>query len=196
MASGQAKNITYDSCTLTRFDAHEGVWNATIKNSTIKHIRIVGGGTFRLEDSHVYNFTVISMREDYGAFWIGDIILKNVTVHTNSDVNLIDGSWYNHNFGYKIVAPQNIVAEGIKIEGTATTVNLFSANYIKRINRSVLDEFTSTNSETGETVTKPNINKVEPIENITVKNIGEGIDLVLPPKTEFFENTVISEISP
>ena len=192
MASGQAKNITYDSCTLTRFDAHEGVWNATIKNSNIRHIRLVGGGTFRLENSHVYNFNVISMREDYGAFWIGDIILKDVTVHTNSNVNLIDGKWYNHDFGYKTVAPQNIVVEGIKIEGKETTVNIFSANYINLLNKSVLDEFTSINSETGAVTVTPNKNKVTPTKTITVYKT-EGITFVYPEKTAFFKDTVITE---
>ena len=108
----------------------------------------------------------------------------------------MDGYWYNHDFGYKTAAPRSITVDGLEIVGEAKTVSLFSESFIKRLNRSTLDEFISTNSETGETVTQPNINKVEPIEKITVKNIGEGIDLVLPPKTEFFENTVISEISP
>ena len=185
MASGQAKNITYYGCVLSRFDAHEGVWNATIKDSTIKHIRIVGGGTFTLENSHVYNSLVIGMREDYGAFWFGDIIIKDVTVHSNQTVTLFDGRWYNHDFGYKTALPTNITVDGLSIEGNASQIRLFSTTFASGLERSLKDEFTST-SASGEVTVNPNINKMQPTESLTIKNYGD-INIILPIG-EYFEN--------
>ena len=195
MASGQAKNITYDSCVLSRFDAHEGVWNVKIKNTTIKDIRVVGGGILEIEDCHIYKNLVISFREDFGAFWLGDVVIKDVTVHSNTAVTLMGGLWYNHDFGYKTAAPKSITVDGLKIEGNTNKVLLFSSAFVAGLNRSVQNEFTSTDGTTGEVTTKPNVNKTLPIEYITVKNNMDGLEFVYPEKTGFFENTVITEIS-
>jgi hypothetical protein len=39
MGSNYSKNLVYDKCTFSRFDAHMGVANATIRNSTCWDIR-------------------------------------------------------------------------------------------------------------------------------------------------------------
>ena len=191
MASGQAKNITYDGCSLTRFDAHQGIWNAKIKDSVIKDIRVVGGGTLEIENCHIYKNLVVSLREDYGAFWHGDVIIKNVTVHSDGAVTLFGGSWYNHDFGYPTAMPENITVDGLKIIGDGATVNVFDCSFVKKLDRSVLDEFTSTDSATGETIVKPNVNKTLPTKTLTVKNIDLGLKVVFPQESPFFENTVV-----
>jgi len=49
MSSNGCKNVIYDGCMLTRFDAHEGVCNVTIKNSTIASIRLPAAETSLLK---------------------------------------------------------------------------------------------------------------------------------------------------
>ena len=79
MASNYSKNLVYDNCTLSRFDAHMGVANATIRNSTLGHMGInaIGTGILTVENSKVYGRTFINLRTDYGSTWQGDIIIRN-----------------------------------------------------------------------------------------------------------------------
>lgn len=44
--SNYCKNLVYDGCVFSRFDAHMGVANATIKNSVLGHqgINLIGSG--------------------------------------------------------------------------------------------------------------------------------------------------------
>lgn len=53
LGSNYCKNLAYDNCILSRFDAHMGVANATIRNSTLGHqgINAIGVGTFTVENS-------------------------------------------------------------------------------------------------------------------------------------------------
>ena len=55
-ASNYSKNITFDNCIFSRFDAHMGVYNATIRNSTLGYMGInaIGSGTLLIENTKVY----------------------------------------------------------------------------------------------------------------------------------------------
>ena len=83
MASNGCKNLYFNNCAINRFDAHMGVWNATIKNTEIGHtLNIIGGGEFYAENlTRTYGKAFISLRKDYGASYNGNITLKNCT-HT------------------------------------------------------------------------------------------------------------------
>ena len=114
MGSNYCKNITYDNCVLTRFDAHAGVYNATVKNSVTSSIRLTGGGTFLLENTTVYARSgmangFIELREDYGSTWKGDIKIKDVHyVYTSTPgtvFSVIRGNWEHHDFGYETTLP-------------------------------------------------------------------------------------------
>ena len=115
------KNFVYDSCILSRFDAHKGVANATIKNSVIGHAgaSIIGYGTLLIEGSTFFTNKIINLRSDYGSSWEGDIIIRNCTVSpvTQSNVTVITGSNNGeHNFGYPCYAGINVVIDGLTIE--------------------------------------------------------------------------------
>ena len=132
MGSNYCKNITYDNCTLTRFDAHAGVYNATIKNSNLCSIRLTGGGTFTLEDSNLYstgNYAggFIELREDYGSTWRGELVLKNVHIATNtpSSLAMIRGSWEHHEFGYDVALP-NVTVDNLTFKSNVTDIYVFN----------------------------------------------------------------------
>jgi len=108
MASNYSKNLRLDHCSFSRFDAHKGVFNATINHSIIGHmgIKAIGSGTLRVENTTVHAQNFISLRKDYGSSWQGNIIIKNavfapINHKEKSNLELIDGSYSgNHNFGY------------------------------------------------------------------------------------------------
>jgi hypothetical protein len=117
MGSNYCKNLTYDGCTFSRFDAHKGTHNATIINSEIGHqkISIIGSGTLRVENTVVHGNNIVSLRNDYGSTWDGDMIFKNVTLKNTGTATLINATWYNHYFGYTCYLPQNIIIDGITL---------------------------------------------------------------------------------
>jgi hypothetical protein len=122
-ASNYCKNLLYDKCTFSRFDAHMGVANATIRNSTLGHqgINAIGSGTFIVENSTIYGRSIVNLRPDYGSTWQGELIIRNcVLVPTGGrpvTASLITGSYSGkHNFGYTCYMPERITIESLKID--------------------------------------------------------------------------------
>jgi len=127
MCSNFGRNLTYDGCTLSRFDAHEGVYNATIKNTTIGHtLSLIGAGVVHIENTTKTGGTsFISFRGDYGYLWRGDVIIKNCTMKTESNmpsVPILAGgwneSWVDWDFGYDLYMPQNITIDNFKCDNS------------------------------------------------------------------------------
>ena len=117
MGSNYCKNLTYDGCVFSRFDAHKGTYNATIINSEIGHqkVSIIGSGLMIIENTIIHGNSIVALRGDYGSTWQGEIIIRNVTLNNTSTPTLVSGSWNNHYFGYTCYLPENVTIEGIKI---------------------------------------------------------------------------------
>ena len=113
------KNLTYDGCAFSRFDAHQGVRNATIKNSVLGHhgIKLIGMGTALIENTTVISGSFIDLREDYGSTWNGDLIIRNCKFYpTGIENNIVKAvNTENHDFGYTCYMPQNIEIDGFFI---------------------------------------------------------------------------------
>jgi hypothetical protein len=123
LGSNYCKNLLYDSCTFSRFDAHMGVANATIRNSTLGHqgINAIGSGTFLVENSTIYSKNLINLRIDYGSTWQGEFIIRNCTFipanGKSTNFNLIGGSNFGqHDFGYTCYMPEKITIENLRID--------------------------------------------------------------------------------
>ena len=126
MGSNYCKNITFDGCELSRFDAHAGVYNFAIKNTRIGFIKAVGGGTAIIENTRVYQQSgvMVTLREDYAASWKGDFYIKNVTMVADSGgVTVFSGTVHDVDFGFQSqvanVYIENVMAE--KYDGTKRT---------------------------------------------------------------------------
>jgi hypothetical protein len=123
MGSNYCKNLQYDRCTFSRFDAHKGVANATIRNSTLGHMGInaIGTGTFLVESTTVYAQRFINLRSDYGSTWQGDFIIRNCIFKPPPDklakACLISGSNSGqHDFGYTCYMPERITIDKLFID--------------------------------------------------------------------------------
>ena len=122
MGSNYCKNLTYDGCVFSRFDAHKGTHNATIINSEIGHqkLSIIGSGTLTVENTVIHGNNIVSLRGDYGSTWDGDMIFRNVTLKNTGTATLVNASWNNHYFGYTCHLPENITIDGITLaKGTS-----------------------------------------------------------------------------
>lgn len=123
LGSNYCKNLLYDNCILSRFDAHMGVANATIRNSTLGHqgINAIGSGTFTVENSTIYGRSLINLRSDYGSTWQGEFLIRDCIFipagGKTASASLIGGSYSGqHDFGYICYMPERITIENLSIE--------------------------------------------------------------------------------
>jgi hypothetical protein len=123
MGSNYCKNLVFDSCTFSRFDAHMGVANATIRNSTLGHqgINAIGSGVFTMENTTIHGRNLINLRSDYGSTWQGELLIRNCTFvpagGRPTSASLIGGSYSGqHDFGYTCYMPERITIETLHID--------------------------------------------------------------------------------
>ena len=119
--ANENKNMTFDNVHLSRFDAHRGVHNATIRDSVLGHagITIIGSGLLTIENTTVTNSdTFINLRSDYGSTWNGEIVIRNSVFHpgrSNSATIIYgsnDGAW---DFGYQTFLPRKVTIDNLKV---------------------------------------------------------------------------------
>lgn len=123
LGSNYCKNLLYDHCTFSRFDAHKGVANATIRNSTLGHMGInaIGSGTLTVEHSTIRGRSLINLRSDYGSTWQGEFIIRDCIFvpagGNTTSAALINGSYSGqHDFGYTCYMPERITIENLHID--------------------------------------------------------------------------------
>ena len=123
LGSNYCKNLLYDNCTLSRFDAHKGVANATIRSSTLGHMGInaIGSGTLTVENTTIRGRSLINLRSDYGSTWQGKFVIRNcIFVPAGgrpTSAALISGSYSGqHDFGYTCYMPERITIENLHID--------------------------------------------------------------------------------
>lgn len=123
LGSNFSKNLLYDGCILSRFDAHQGVANATIRNSILGHMGInaIGSGLLTIENSTVNGRNFVNLRPDYGSTWQGELIIRNCIFipagGKSVSSSLIGGANSSqHDFGYTCYLPNKISIENLRIE--------------------------------------------------------------------------------
>ena len=113
------KNLVYDGCALSRFDAHQGVLNATVRNSVLGHhgIKLIGSGTALIENTTVLSDSFIALRSDYGSTWNGELIIRNCKFYpTGIADHIIDAeNSEDHDFGYICYLPEKIEIDGFYV---------------------------------------------------------------------------------
>ena len=177
--SNKSKNITYENSILSRFDAHTGVRNANIKNSSLQSFRIIGGGDIVIENCHVYSSLLIGLREDYGSTWHGNIIVKDVTLHNPKPCSFLYAIWYNHDFGYQTYMPETIIIDNFSITN-GDSIQLITAPFIEQSKNIFCEEING----------EPNKNKMIPPKKIIIRNNKSGLKYILP-ESDFFKDTEI-----
>ena len=125
MATNFCKNITLENCTFSRFDAHQGARNVTIKGCTLGHqcLNAIGGGLLTVEDTTLYGRALVNLRPDYGSTWEGNVVIKNCTWIPNcgntirDKIALVHGKYSGfHDFGYECYMPSHISIDGLFVK--------------------------------------------------------------------------------
>ncbi len=123
MGSNYSKNLLYERCELSRFDAHQGVAGVVIRDSILGHagINTIGSGTFLVENTTVYGRSFINLRSDYGSTWQGEVVIRNCTFVPACgrpvSSSLIKGSNDGqYDYGYSCYMPERITIDGLHID--------------------------------------------------------------------------------
>ncbi|RZK60029.1 MAG: hypothetical protein EOO91_02995 [Pedobacter sp.] len=147
LGSNFCKNLLYDGCKLSRFDAHQGVANATIRNSTLGHMGInaIGSGTLTIENSTVRARSFVNLRSDYGSTWQGELIIRSCIFIPAAgkplNASIISGTnTGQHDFGYICYMPEKIIIENFKIEDSANSGNYNGATIFANFNPEMKDD--------------------------------------------------------
>ncbi|WP_339709368.1 hypothetical protein [uncultured Kriegella sp.] len=146
LASNYSKNLVFDNCTFSRFDAHKGVANATIRNSELGHMGInaIGSGTLTIENSTIRGRSLVNLRSDYGSTWQGEIVIRNCVFappgEKLTNVSLISGSYSGlHNFGYTCYLPERITIENLHINDSNQPDDYQGPTIFKDFNQQMTD---------------------------------------------------------
>ena len=184
--SNYCRNLLYDDCVFSRFDAHMGVANATIRNCTLGHqgINAIGFGTFLIENTTVRSANFVNLRPDYGSTWKGDIIVRNCTFIPGNGRpgTLVSGTSNDrHDFGYECFMPRRIVFDGLKIDDARHPQNYEGPNIFAMFNHN------NTNPQYVEKF------PYHVTEEVVLRNVttASGKDLVLSPNKYMFRNVKI-----
>lgn len=205
---GESKRVTYDGCTLSRFDAHTGIMHAYIINSTVGSVDLTGGGNLHIINSMVYGSPMIRFREDYGAFWIGDVVIKDSAIVENNSNTIetacvFNNSWVNHYFGYETSMPQSIIIDNLRVlkkdektlSPTAKTLIFFASSFINNSDNYNKAEYRQQQSDGSYAMVK-NKNIMTPPGSIVVRNNTQGlkIDFSSLQKKSYFADTKMEEL--
>lgn len=119
MCTNFCKDITIDGCVISRFDAHMGVTNCRIRNSSLgwMTVHLIGHGIFEMDRCDIYGRFLIELREDYGSTFDGDMFIRDCTWYQTFfyPVMIFSRNCGVHDFGYECMMPKNIVIENLRI---------------------------------------------------------------------------------
>lgn len=121
MGSNFCKELHLENCIISRFDAHCGVTNGSIRNCVLGHmgVNLIGFGDFLIENTEVYGERFINFRSDYGSFFHGTLTIRHCVWHPTSTVKrsvFVATNTGDHDFGYVCGMPQTIVLDGLVID--------------------------------------------------------------------------------
>lgn len=129
MGSNFSKEVLLEDCVMSRYDAHCGVTNATIRNCKLGHhgVNLIGFGNFLIENSTVYSHAFINLRSDYGSFFEGKLTVKGCTWVPRGDARCIisANNTGDHDFGYPCAMPYDIDIDGLTVEDSATDGSVY-----------------------------------------------------------------------
>lgn len=129
------KNMEYIGCYLTRYDAHQGLCNGKVIDSTVVALALTGYGNMYIENTRSFAEShagganrFFSMREDYGSTWEGNITLKNFKLYGYTKASALQNAvkaqytgiyatahkFHNWYFGYDCHFP-NVTLDEIEI---------------------------------------------------------------------------------
>jgi len=125
------KNMSYINSTLSRFDAHQGLYNGEVVGSVVNAISLTGQGKMLIKDTRCIGQSaeatdnaVFSLRSDYGSTWDGTVTVDNVDVlvyatseDKTAEFGVVSNTYTNWYYGYVCHFP-NLVINNLKFHNS------------------------------------------------------------------------------
>ncbi len=185
IGSNFCRDMLLEDCHFSRFDAHQGVTNCTLRRCQLgwQCLNAIGYGTFVVEKVEAYGNALVNLRDDYGSTWHGDMVIRDCIWHPLWSNRSIfaghnDGT---HDFGYQCYLPTNITIDGLTVvedfakEGTPGL----------EVPLTICNDYLWTREETGEKRFVP----IPPV-SVKVKNIHTERKVELCVRPEIMPDTV------
>ena len=121
IGTNYCKEFYLDDCIMSRFDAHQGATDVTIRNCSFGHqsLCLIGHGRCEIENTTVYGPAFVRLRLDYGCHWDGTLSMKNCIwkpAATDRDLEIfVARNEGQHDFGYTAKMPHRIEIDGLEI---------------------------------------------------------------------------------
>lgn len=119
IGTNYCRDMVFEDCVFSRFDAHMGVYNCTLRRCVLgwQCLNAIGAGRFLIEDTRACGRNFVYLRFDYGCNWLGDIIIRNCTWQPLTEGRNIIGAENDgvHDFGYVCHITRNVEIDGLRI---------------------------------------------------------------------------------
>ena len=117
MGTNWCRNMVLDECYLDRFDSHQGMHNATLKNSTFGFgILVIGGGTLHIENvKRISGSGFIHLRMDYNSYFDGDVKIVNCEMSSTIG-SIVEGNWLEHHCGLPNHMTNSLIIDGLTVD--------------------------------------------------------------------------------
>ena len=124
MGTNFCKDMLLEDCKISRFDAHCGVHNVTMRGCEFGHVtmEVIGFGNFLYENGINHGSRFFLLRGDYGSFFKGDVTIRHAV--WDAIPNSVNGKSFffnasnggTHDFGYTCEMPRHILLEDVLID--------------------------------------------------------------------------------
>ena len=109
--------MVLEDCYLDRFDSHQGMYNATLKDSTFGFgILVIGGGKLHIENvKRISGSSFVHLRMDYNSYFSGDVEIVNCEMYSSVGC-IIEGKWTKLYNGLPNYMTNSLVIDGLITE--------------------------------------------------------------------------------
>ena len=117
MGTNGCRNMVVENCYLDRFDSHQGMYNATLKDSTFGFgILVIGGGKLHIENvKRISGASFVHLRMDYSSYFNGDVEIINCEMSPSVGC-IIEGKWASFYNGLPNHMTNSLVIDGLVTE--------------------------------------------------------------------------------
>ncbi len=135
MGTNFCKDMVLTGCKISRFDAHCGVINMTMRDCEFGHVKmeVIGFGEGLIERCRLHGNFFMLLRGDYGSFFNGNFTIRDCEweiLPQNEKATFFNAhNTGDHDFGYECMLAENILIENLEIDDTAVPEN-YQGTYI------------------------------------------------------------------
>ncbi len=196
------KNMEYIDSVISRFDAHQGLYNGKIINCKMNFMELTGKGELYIENLEWYSYSTNALncmaylRGDYGSTWNGTITFKNCTAHFSpGDAYVFCHGYVNWDYGNESHFP-NLIIDNLRVKGLEPGAKLYLKTPTTEPGMHLEKTLSVARTNPDGTIDEGNMNnanRVVPPKFIKVINCDESVKIYVED-IPFYEKTELEGV--